>query len=165
MFREKRIANGISYYKPTLVARTGTCALPEFWRSQRSRAHKPPPQPEASPDADPQMHVWSVRYGRCARAKTSGIRVQPRHPPGCLVNPRDPGRAVWQYPEWAPGPSKRGPTGRTAPPESQYRNPPWTRGAHVAMGGISLYLIIPPLRCICLLCRWPGRTVRPGGSG
>ena len=84
---------------PTLVARTGTCARPEFWRSQRSRAHKPPPQPDASPDADPQMHVWSVRCGRCARAKTSGIKVQPRHPSGCLVlNPRDPGRAVWQYP-------------------------------------------------------------------
>ena len=84
---------------PTPVARTGTCARPEFWRSQRSRAHKPPPQPDASPDADPQMHVWSVRCGRCARAKTSGIKVQPRHPSGCLVlNPRDPGRAVWQYP-------------------------------------------------------------------
>ena len=84
---------------PTLVARTGTCARPEFWRSQRSRAHKPPPQPDASPDADPQMHVWSVRYGRCACAKPSSKKVRPRHPPGCLVlNPRDPGRAVWQYP-------------------------------------------------------------------
>ena len=101
------------------MARTGTCARPEFWRSQRSRAHKPPPQPDASPDADPQMHVWSVRCGRCARAKTSGIKVQPRHPSGCLVlNPRDPGRAVWQYPVWARfphrgcgDPNKSGPIG------------------------------------------------------
>ena len=99
IFREKRIANGISYYMPTPVARTGTCARPQFWRSQRSSAHTQPLPPNASPDADPQMHVWSVRYGRCACAKTSGIKVQPRHPSGCLVlNPRDPGRAVWQYP-------------------------------------------------------------------
>ena len=86
---------------PTPVARTGTCARPQFWRSQRSRAHTPPPPPNASPDAHPRMHdiVWSVPYGRCACAKTSGIKVQPRHPSGCLVlNPRDPGRAVWQYP-------------------------------------------------------------------
>ena len=99
IFREKRIANGISYYMPTPVGRTGTCARPQVWRSQRSRAHTPPPPPNASPDADPQMHVWSVRYGRCACPKTSGKKVQPRHPSGCLVlNPRDPDRVVWQYP-------------------------------------------------------------------
>ena len=57
---------------PTIVAGTGTCARPECWRSQRSKAHKPTLQPDASPDADPQMYVRSVRYGRCACAKTSG---------------------------------------------------------------------------------------------
>ena len=60
----------VLYYSPTPVARAGACAQPQVLRSQRSRAHKPPPQPDASPDADPQMHdiVWSVRYSRCACA-------------------------------------------------------------------------------------------------
>ena len=81
------------------MARTGPCPRPKFWRRQRPRAHKPPPQPDVSPDADSQLHIWPVRYGRCACAKTSGKKAQPRHPSGCLVlKPRDPGRAGWQCP-------------------------------------------------------------------
>ena len=57
------------------------------------RARAPMPTPRCMT-----VCIWSVRYGRCACAKTSGKTVRPRHPPGCLVlNPRDPGRAVWQY--------------------------------------------------------------------